>query len=125
MTDYVFDTEPFIAYFHDEPGASEVTERLQAIESDEASGVISHATAAEVVYKIARLETGDPNHSAPGEAAERLIYWSTERLTEFTVTSGPAPLYQSLCQPVSEVTRIRPGGLPTALARLHRPFQRR
>ncbi|MFH5802281.1 PIN domain-containing protein [Haladaptatus sp. CMAA 1911] len=67
MTDYVFDTEPLIAYFYDEPGASSVTEQLQAIDSDQASGAISHATATEIVYKVARLETGDPNHSSPGE----------------------------------------------------------
>ena len=67
MTDYVFDTEPLIAYFYDEPGAADVTERLQAIESEEASGAISHATATEVVYKIARLETGEPNQTLPGD----------------------------------------------------------
>lgn len=67
MTDYVFDTEPLIAYFYDEPGAPEVTERLQAIESEAASGAISHATATEIVYKVARLETGDPNQTPPGE----------------------------------------------------------
>jgi predicted nucleic acid-binding protein len=67
MTDYVFDTEPLIAYFYGEPGASDVTERLQAIESEEATGAISHATATEVVYKIARLETGDPNQTPPGD----------------------------------------------------------
>jgi predicted nucleic acid-binding protein len=67
MTDYVFDTEPLIAYFYDDPGAPDVTERLQAIESEEASGAISHATATEVVYKIARLETGDPNQIPPGD----------------------------------------------------------
>jgi predicted nucleic acid-binding protein len=67
MTDYVFDTEPLIAYFYDEPGAVDVTERLQAIESEEASGSISHATATEVVYKIARLETGDPNQTRPSD----------------------------------------------------------
>lgn len=67
MTDYVFDTEPLITYFYDEPGAPDVTERLQAIEQDKASGAISHATATEVVYKIARLETGDPNRIPPGE----------------------------------------------------------
>jgi predicted nucleic acid-binding protein len=67
MTDYVFDTEPLIAYFYDEPGAPDVTERLQAIESEEAIGAISHATATEVVYKIARLETGDPNQIPPGD----------------------------------------------------------
>ena len=67
MTDYVFDTEPLIAYFYDEPGAPAVTERLQAIDSEEASGAISHATATEVVYKVARLETGDPNQTPPGK----------------------------------------------------------
>ncbi len=67
MTDYVFDTEPLIAYFYGEPGAPAVTERLQAIEDEEASGAISHATATEVVYKIARLETGDPNQIPPGD----------------------------------------------------------
>jgi predicted nucleic acid-binding protein len=67
MTDYVFDTEPLIAYFYDEPGAADVTERLQAIESEEAIGAISHATATEVVYKIARLETGEPNQTPSGD----------------------------------------------------------
>ena len=67
MTDYVFDTEPLIAYFYDEPGASDVTERLQGIETEEASGAVSHATATEVVYKVARLETGDPNQILPGD----------------------------------------------------------
>lgn len=68
MTDYVFDTEPLIAYLYDEPGASAVTERLRTIDRDEASGAISHATATELVYKIARLETGAPNQTEPGEA---------------------------------------------------------
>lgn len=67
MTDYVFDTEPLIAYLYDEPGAAEVTERLQAIEDEAASGAISHATAVEVIYKIARLETGNPNQTPPGD----------------------------------------------------------
>lgn len=67
MTDYVFDTEPLLAYFYDEPGAAEVTTRLQQIDDDEVSGAIAHATATEVVYKIARLETGDPNRAVPGD----------------------------------------------------------
>ena len=67
MTDFVFDTEPLIAYFYDEPGAPDVTDRLQAIESEETTGAISHATATEVVYKIARLETGDPNQTPPDD----------------------------------------------------------
>ncbi len=65
---YVFDTEPLVAYLYDEPGAATVGERLRAVEAEEASGVIAHATAVEVVYKIARLETGEPNRRVPSEA---------------------------------------------------------
>ena len=67
MTAFVFDAEPLIAYFYGEPGSLDVTERLQAIESEEATGAISHATATEVVYKIARLETSDPDQTPPGD----------------------------------------------------------
>lgn len=65
MTDLVFDAEPLIAYLYDEPGASEVRERLDAVEAGRLSASIAHATAAEVVYTVARLETGDPNRIAP------------------------------------------------------------
>lgn len=68
MTEYVFDTEVLIAYLYDEPGASSVTERLHEIEGDAASGAIAHATATELVYKVARLETGQPNQTPPGAA---------------------------------------------------------
>lgn len=68
MADYVFDTEPVIAYFYDEPGAAEVADRLRAVQDGDATGAISHATATEIVYKVARLETGAPNQAAPGEA---------------------------------------------------------
>lgn len=67
MTDYVFDTEPLIAYFYGETGADEVRERLEAIENEEVAAAIAHVTAAEVMYKIARLETGRPNEIAPTE----------------------------------------------------------
>jgi predicted nucleic acid-binding protein len=65
MTEYVFDTEPLVAYLYDEPGASTVTELLQAIDAGEASGAVSHATATELLSKIARFETGDPTQTAP------------------------------------------------------------
>jgi predicted nucleic acid-binding protein len=68
MTAYVFDTEPLIAYLYDEPGASAVTDRLQAVDDGDVDAAISHATATELVYKIARLETGDPNQVQPGDA---------------------------------------------------------
>lgn len=66
MTAYVFDAEPLIAYFYDEAGAGAVAERLREVERGAANGAISHATAAELVYKIARLETGAPNQQSPG-----------------------------------------------------------
>jgi predicted nucleic acid-binding protein len=65
---YVFDTEPLVAYLYDEPGASEVTDRILEVQNDDTTGAISHATATELVYKVARLETGDPNHAVPTEA---------------------------------------------------------
>lgn len=67
MTEYVFDTEPLIAYLYDEAGASTVTERLQAVDRGDAAAAISHTTATELVYKIARLETGAPNQIQPTE----------------------------------------------------------
>lgn len=67
MTEYVFDTEPLIAYFYDEPGAAVVTEVLQEVQNGNATGAIAHATATELVYKVARLETGEPNRVAPGQ----------------------------------------------------------
>ena len=68
MTGYVFDTEPLIAYLYGEPGAPDVTERLRAVRDETATGAIAHATAIEIVYKVARLETGAPNRIAPGTA---------------------------------------------------------
>ena len=68
MTRYIFDTEPLLGYLYDEPGADAVADRLRAVRDDEATGMLSHATAVEVIDKIARLETGRPNESEPGEA---------------------------------------------------------
>lgn len=67
MTTYVFDTEPLIAYLYDESGADEVGKLLSTVEAGDATGTLSHATASEIVYKVARLETGAPNQQPPGE----------------------------------------------------------
>lgn len=64
---YVFDTEPLIAYLYDEPGAASVSALLRELRDGDANAAISHATATELVYKIGRLETGDPNHTVPDE----------------------------------------------------------
>ncbi|MFB6162913.1 MAG: PIN domain-containing protein [Halococcoides sp.] len=97
MTAYVFDTEAIIAYFYDEPGADAVTERLQAVEGDAATGAISHATATEVAYKIARLETGDPNHTTPGEAEYAVGTHDLRVLRGFGVTID-TPSWQTVAQ---------------------------
>jgi predicted nucleic acid-binding protein len=102
MTAYIFDTEPLVAYFYDEPGASDVTERLQSIERDDATGAISHATATELVYKIARLETGEPNRTLPGD-------------DEFAVGEGDLRVLRGYgvtveTPPWSTVARIKGGG---------------
>lgn len=65
--EYVFDTEPLIAFLYGEDGASTVRRLLTDIREGDATGAISHPTAVEIVYEVARLETGDPNHTVPGE----------------------------------------------------------
>jgi predicted nucleic acid-binding protein len=56
MSDYVFDTEPLIAYLYDEPGVEMVADLLGAIKSDEATAAISETTATEITYLVARFE---------------------------------------------------------------------
>ena len=102
MTEYVFDTEPLVAYFYDEPGASDVTERLQSIERDDATGAISHATATELVYKIARLETGEPNRISPGDDEFEVGEGDLRVLRGYGVTIGTPPW--------STVARIKGAG---------------
>ena len=91
MTEYVFDTEPLVAYFYDEPGASDVTERLQSIERDDATGAVSHATATELVSKIARLETGEPNRISPGDDEFEIGEGDLRVLRGYGVTIGTPP----------------------------------
>jgi len=62
---YVFDTEPLVAYLYGESGSADVRELLEEVESEITTAAISHATATETVYKVARLETGNPNESTP------------------------------------------------------------
>jgi len=64
---YVFDTEPLVAYLYGESGSGEIRELLKEVDSDTKTAAISHATATEVVYKVARLETGNPNKATPSE----------------------------------------------------------
>lgn len=91
MTTYVFDTEPLIAYLYDEPGADDVSERLAAVEHEKATGAIAHVTAAEVMYKIARLETGNPNEVAPTEDELEIGEQDVRVLQGFGVTIETPP----------------------------------
>jgi predicted nucleic acid-binding protein len=52
---YVFDTEPIIAWLHDEPGHERVNTLLEEATSGTAEGIIADANAAEIVYLDARL----------------------------------------------------------------------
>jgi predicted nucleic acid-binding protein len=55
MAEYVFDTEPLIAYVYDEPGADHVQSLLEHVDAGGTTAAISEVTATEIVYKIARL----------------------------------------------------------------------
>ena len=104
MTSYVIDTEPLIAYFYDEPGADEVAELLKEVQQEHKEGAIAHATAAEIVYKIARLETGAPNREIPAEEELELGERDIRVLQGFGVTIE-MPSWQT-------VARLKaPGGI--------------
>lgn len=50
----VFDAEPLIAYYGDEPGSDRVDARLGAVESGQQKGVINAVTCTEIHYVIRR-----------------------------------------------------------------------
>ena len=52
---YVFDTEPIVAWLHDEPGSERVQALLHEVTAGEREGVIADVNAAEIVYLDARL----------------------------------------------------------------------
>lgn len=56
---HVFDAEPLIAHFYDEPGAARVESLLTGVYDGDSTGFLSEVTATEIVYKIAWLEAGD------------------------------------------------------------------
>lgn len=92
MTNYVFGPEPLIAYLYDEPGAADVEATLRAVQDGEAAGAIAHATAVEIVYKVARLETGAPNQTDPGEAEFEVGRRDLRVLRGFDLTIETPPL---------------------------------
>lgn len=54
--DYVFDTEPLVAFLYGEPGHGDVAQRLGEVEVGRAEGSIAEVTASAVFYLIARIE---------------------------------------------------------------------
>lgn len=59
MVEYVFDTEPLLAYLYAEPGHDAVAERLARLEAEETTGTIAEVNATELLYLIARIEGED------------------------------------------------------------------
>lgn len=70
MSEYVFDTEPIIAFLYDEPGHENVADRLDEIESGDVEGSLAEVTASEVFYLVARIEgnAGAPTADSLREA---------------------------------------------------------
>ena len=66
--DYVFDTEPLLAYLYEEAGHDKVTELIDGVYAGDATAVIADSIAAEVLYKIARFEGAE---DAPTPASPR------------------------------------------------------
>ncbi len=50
----VFDAEPLIAYYWDEPGSDAVEARIRAVESGERKGLVNTVTCTEVHYVVRR-----------------------------------------------------------------------
>lgn len=59
MVEYVFDTEPLIAFLYTEAGHEEVADRLSAVRAGDVDGAIAEVTASELLYLIARIEGDD------------------------------------------------------------------
>jgi len=71
-TELVFDAEPLIAYYWDEPGADVVDDRLAAVEQGDVSGVVNTVTCTEVAYVVGR---DDPEQATA--YVTRLRNWFT------------------------------------------------
>lgn len=79
MVEYVFDTEPLIAFFYNEEGHEAVADILADVEADVAEGTLAEVNASELLYKIARIE-GDGEATASSlRVADRDIRTLTRR----------------------------------------------
>lgn len=64
MVEYVFDTEPIVAFLYEEHGHQDVADRLAEVESGDIDGSIAEVTASEVFYLVARIEGDDGKPTA-------------------------------------------------------------
>jgi predicted nucleic acid-binding protein len=59
MVDYVFDTEPLVAFLYGEPGHEAVAELLGRVEAGEIESALAEVNASELLYLVARIEGED------------------------------------------------------------------
>lgn len=57
MSEYVFDTEPLLAFLYNESGHESVANYLDEVASEEVQGTLAEVTASELLYLIARIES--------------------------------------------------------------------
>jgi predicted nucleic acid-binding protein len=85
--DYVFDTEPLLAYLYEEAGHDKVAELIDGVYAGDATAVIADPIAAEVLYKIARFEGAE---DAPTPASLRVADRDVRALSRLGVTISRA-----------------------------------
>ena len=73
MGEYVFDTEPVIAFFYNEEGHEAVADILDDVEAGTVDGTLTEVNASELLYKIARIEGNGTATSASLRTADRDI----------------------------------------------------
>ena len=78
---YVFDAEAIIAFLYDEPGHDRVGNLLDAVEADDAEGLLSETNASGVYYLVARFEGTPEDEPTPSSlrAADRDVRALTRR----------------------------------------------
>lgn len=59
MVDYVFDTEPLVAFLYNEPGHASVASVLAEVDAGERTGALAAVNASELLYVVARIEGDD------------------------------------------------------------------
>jgi predicted nucleic acid-binding protein len=73
MTEYVFDTEPLIAFLYEEDGHEAVADILDDVGTGAVGGTLAEVNASELLYKIARIEGGGTATSESLRVADRDI----------------------------------------------------